>query len=430
MRAFLLLVVCGLAAAQERPRLSPEVEHVLGLARAAQPEFAADALLRVVEAGLIADEKTRKELLEDAFTLAGSASQKLKKMPLVRSSAPGSVAFRLEAANRKGLSLDTQSLQIRAIRLSGDKRLFERALRWRIPPISCEEPFVWDVAEFYQMTGELFPARVGDLFDRMQSPVEYGPAMELLAKQETKEGLTPLLDRFLAAVERVQGDDRSFTATEAAVPRMLERLASQAERLGLEPGRVLKVLPGYLERHMTGVRCHDTAAQAAATEASLLWYYNNQMRRSLPPIDSERLRPSRLEGPMAPVVELEPVEFKRLRGLVADKAFDEGLAGWKDSPGMAESELLYWKCRLLQESLEEGGTNREERLRTYGELLANSKLQESSAGEWLAEVEEGLKHPEIRAQLESSANPALSVYARLRALQNGRSGRVPGTIPL
>src|SRR6266852_4268064 len=157
--SFLLLAIATLALGapqEQRAKLPPDVEHVLGLARAAQPEFAADALLRLVEGGHIPDAKMRREIVEDAFTLAANASQKLRKAPITRSSAPGSVAYRLAVVNERGWSLDTMSLQVRAIRLLRDQELFRRAQGWQVPPVSCDEPYVWDVSAFYQMVGDLF----------------------------------------------------------------------------------------------------------------------------------------------------------------------------------------------------------------------------------------------------------------------------------
>ncbi len=67
------------------PRNFREPFHsIADLAAAAPPEFAADALLRIVESGKLADKNARRELVEQAFQLAASA-----KFPVRMEGLPG-----------------------------------------------------------------------------------------------------------------------------------------------------------------------------------------------------------------------------------------------------------------------------------------------------------------------------------------------------
>jgi len=90
-----------------------DVKHVIALARAVPPEFGADALITLVEAGLIGSETPRRDLLRDAFALAGKAQESAQ---LVSVAPPSSaLASALPDVTRKGL--DRVSLQSRVVQL-------------------------------------------------------------------------------------------------------------------------------------------------------------------------------------------------------------------------------------------------------------------------------------------------------------------------
>ena len=57
----------------EPAKLPEPFRSISDLASAAPPEFTADALLRIVESGGLADQNARRELVEHAFQLAASA---------------------------------------------------------------------------------------------------------------------------------------------------------------------------------------------------------------------------------------------------------------------------------------------------------------------------------------------------------------------
>src|SRR5436305_12415981 len=67
-------------AAQSKRRLRPaELEALVVDARVLPPEFAADVLLRLVEANKITERAWQRELLDKAFRTAGGAQQPLKR---------------------------------------------------------------------------------------------------------------------------------------------------------------------------------------------------------------------------------------------------------------------------------------------------------------------------------------------------------------
>src|SRR5579864_2469886 len=68
--SLLFLAAASLTNAQKLPE---PYQSIVELAHSAPPEFAADALLRVVESGKVAGRNTRRDLADQAFRLAGSA---------------------------------------------------------------------------------------------------------------------------------------------------------------------------------------------------------------------------------------------------------------------------------------------------------------------------------------------------------------------
>jgi hypothetical protein len=134
-----------------RPERS-DVQTVIGMARAAgvPPEFAADVLITLVESGLIPDHRTQRNLLEEAFLIAGNAQEKIA---LKRGGGDSPVTGALHGAFRNGI--DQASLRSRVVHsmlridaaLAHD--LFQR-IDLPIPSASgCEQQTVPDLTQYY-----------------------------------------------------------------------------------------------------------------------------------------------------------------------------------------------------------------------------------------------------------------------------------------
>src|SRR5580692_11093315 len=112
MRLAALLLIPALFGA-EPAKLPEPLRSISELAAAAPPEFTADALLRIVESGQLADPNARHELIEHAFQLAGSAKFSVR-MVGVTGTTTDTASGSLNQAY--GLKLDVLSLQSRAVR--------------------------------------------------------------------------------------------------------------------------------------------------------------------------------------------------------------------------------------------------------------------------------------------------------------------------
>src|SRR5947209_12563666 len=219
-------------AQRKRPPRPAELEALVVDARALPPEFAADVLLRLVESGKITERAWQRELLEEAFRTAGGAQQ-----PIKRRIAPGlNYAYTREdyEARAFGLNLDTMSLRLRAVNtmLKVDKRkareLFtELPTKLPLAPLTCDDVLVYDVSKFYETLTELAQdtfsaeqkARDEDVLfvtpyvDAMSAPAQVAPIATLIWNlEDSSSRLMTLLNAYIAALRKIDADDRSFAA--------------------------------------------------------------------------------------------------------------------------------------------------------------------------------------------------------------------------
>ena len=156
MRRFCLLFLA--AALVDAQKLPEPYLSIVELAHSAPPEFAADALLRVVESGKVTDRNARRDLAEQAFRLAGSA-----RFPVRMRGLPGSTVDTRSGylSQAYDLKLDALSLESRAVHdlLSLDaakaRELFQDIARPQLASLTCDDALVYDVSDFYQTLGAI-----------------------------------------------------------------------------------------------------------------------------------------------------------------------------------------------------------------------------------------------------------------------------------
>ncbi len=109
MRCLRLLALAGLAAnaAAATTHRSPFAD-LADRARALDPEFAANALLRIADAPAVADVAWKREILEDTFRLAAGAQE-----PFARRNWTGNPVSLFDKAYAQGL--DACTLQCKAV---------------------------------------------------------------------------------------------------------------------------------------------------------------------------------------------------------------------------------------------------------------------------------------------------------------------------
>ncbi len=237
--AFIRLLAVGQSFPATDLRLPPNLRPLVNTALASPPEFAANALLRIVESGKVDDKPARMELIERAFRLATSAHEPYRKAALsgVIQDYRGSIQ-----ANAYGLQLDRVSLQTRAVRqmLALDKKaareLFLEIPRPAIAPLTCDDTLGPDLSDLYKtlalVASQTFsPAEerhddhislLLDYVATVSSPLQLAPAAELIRTANVNAAQRQLLGaKFAAAMETVQPDDRSFAGVTAALTPLI-----------------------------------------------------------------------------------------------------------------------------------------------------------------------------------------------------------------
>ena len=229
MRLAVVLLIPSLLAA-EPVKLSEPFRSIADMAAAAPPEFTADALLRIVESGKLADKNARLQLIEQAFQLAASAKFPVRMQGLsgtTTDTASGSLSQAYD------LKLDALSLQSRAVEdllpidPSKARELFGEIVKPTLAPLTCDDALVYEPSEYYRalsavVNGGFTPKEKAkdEPFNLMQdavglaiSPSQLAP----LAKSIQSAGVTAaqrqmLWARFAGLLDSMQPDQRSFGA--------------------------------------------------------------------------------------------------------------------------------------------------------------------------------------------------------------------------
>ena len=231
MRSILLLVPLLLPAVHGQPRHSLEpgrnsrpdrgLDVVISLARAAPPEFGADVLIRMVEAGIVKGSHSQRELLDQAFLLATYAQE---STPLKSVELGGSKTFSLNAAFAQGL--DRVSLRARVVRvyLRSDvqraRELFETIDMPDGVSSTCSDEFTFDPSIYYStlsalLNAGLTPEEVQRILlmhmTRLRSTAQLEPFIRVLVESKNLHN-TAVIDSLAERLTRLDQNDRTFSA--------------------------------------------------------------------------------------------------------------------------------------------------------------------------------------------------------------------------
>ena len=429
---------------ERRARFGPLV-RIEELAQAVPPELGAYAELRLAESPKLSDKRYRLELVEDAFHKASHGS---RKVPVKAVAMPGmegtQAAVTAQAAK---LGLDALSLQSRAVSdlAAIDPRRARMFFEMIIVPapakMSCQDALVEDYSVYYaaaervaqQLKGDDAMRFVNDLLSRIGSASQLAGAVRFLTTQR--------MAAFGAALQRVEGDDRSFTASLQEVKAAMNAMA---------PGNpvLIAAYRQYLVRNLHATRCAESLdldwnVENARQAVAEFQRYAGDM--AIPEDDvkaegkGESAKTERILDPQ--FASAQRAKFQALMFGSANRAlgpqmksgsdwqqsFGETLSevsGMKPAPGQSEAVFFYAKGGSLQALLlaAPAGPERDRVLAQYLEFLQNSNFQNDHPAEWFAPVESLLgmarsMEPQERAKLlesmERSAHPTLALFAAL-----------------
>ncbi len=201
-----------------------DVQAIIAMARMSTvaPEFGADALITLVESGLIPDRRLQHDLLEEAFALAGNAQERIA---LKRGSGDSATTSALHGAFRNGI--DQASLRARAvesmIRLDyrAARELFERIELPIQLSTGCGQQTVPDFTIYYvtmldvaRITPgrELLEGFFAAHMPRFRSAAQITPFARVLMQIRGIENMPAVIDAFSARLPELMKDTRVFSS--------------------------------------------------------------------------------------------------------------------------------------------------------------------------------------------------------------------------
>ena len=382
MRAAVFLISAIAVAIPPRPDAGMEL--LIDQAQAVPPEFGAEALLRVVESGRISDPALLFKLIENAFEKAAAAREPVARKVLPAFKGANLASLRAEAYV---LGLDRLSLQTRAVRdmLRLDAKralaLFEDvpypAVQWR----KCSEPLYEDVSAYYQALAAVAPQAGRDAdklalaaLSRVQSPVELGPAGQMIQSLSVPVASRDALFISLASIKERLGSD---TCLDASAPNTVDFFGKAPEISELQRPEIVDLRLRW-QRLMYG-----------ATS------------RMLP--EDKKNNPEWREAYAALIRDVEALQ---------------------PLPGSTEVETLERRCAFLAllYMAAPAGQEQDAMLRLYLLVVRTSPLENEDPLFWYSRVRafyraarsnDPVQREKLLAALEASGSPVLSLYARL-----------------
>lgn len=429
MRTGLAFLLCTLACTAEGAdspaKLPAAYQTLVDLARAAPPEFTADALLRIVEQGRMLDKSARSELLEEAFRSASAA-----KFPVRMQGLPGTTTDTASGSLSRAyaLKLDALSLQTRAVRdmLSIDsaaaRRMFTEIARPTLAPLTCDDALFYDMSDFYQVLGlvagsaftQAERAKEGhlnfltDYLGQATSPLELAPLAEMIQSAGgTPQEQQGLWARLGGLFETIQLDDRSYSASMLALQSA--NLAQPEVRASFEKYRQ---------------RSHGCEADASNGPAA-----PNSKKTTTPKLDSywqsgnsrallepgRKLRFDKNNTPLSEADRSTPEWQQQAAEYLSQ------LADWAPDQESSEANYYHEKCTVMLALIElvPPGPESDKVMADYISFISNSNLYRESPAEWYLEPHSLLERfrpgTPMRGKLldafQTSGNPVLGLTA-------------------
>ena len=428
--------------AAETAKLPEPYQTLVDLSRSAPPEFAADALLRVVESGKIRDLNARRKLVEQAFRQAGMAT-----FPVRMRGVPGSLVDTRSGylSRAYDLKLDALSLQSRAVRdmlpldAAKARELFQEISRPPFDQLTCNDPLVYDVAGFYQALGAIvegaFTAEerkkeehVNFLLDYMgqvSSPAQLAPLARVIKSVGVSTQQRDILwNKFGGLLESMQPDGRSYAAAVDDVGREI------APTVAASFAKFKQSSAGCPDDARKGVTLELSQGPVHAGKTPTVEHYWESAEAQRMMQGAQKLRFT-ADGKLLPESARSTPEWQQQ---VTD--YLSQLAGWTAGQEKSEADYFHQKC-VVYEALVElipPGTQRDKTLSAYFDFIGNSNLQQQRPVEWFMHLHSMLERvrnsnngepAKLLDAFERSGIPVLALYA---AEQKAFGAQVPSWV--
>lgn len=434
------------------------------------PEFGADVLLRATADESLGYVRARKELLEEAFTLANSAHTDVPRKSLPGKAVDTRDGYAGLAAELKMDRLSLQSRIVHAMAAIAPRRARELFEQIRPPDTGatpCKSTLIADLGEYYKAALSVFA--VG--FDERERRKEEHMTLLLgvVAAAKTPQQLAPLaaalrstafspdeLMRVSGAISgtlsEARGDDRSFTATYTSLSFGVLRLMVRCHEAGVACAPTLAEAYGsYTLTHLKGTRCADNVSDTKAVSHNGIIEFNRLLRSlaitDVAPIVIEDVRPHKIQpeaeivpfwtSPTARAV-LAKIRALRFGGTKSEipvnermnnewlqefEALTQMIADWKASEEKTPADYLHQKALALKEvtALAPATERRRQALLAQVNFLTQS-YSDKMRGEWLLHLHwvlravlgaESSDRGKALSLLQHSGNPILGLYVDL-----------------
>ncbi|HKS39454.1 MAG TPA: hypothetical protein VJX74_02495 [Blastocatellia bacterium] len=458
---------------KQPPKRPDELVYFANNIRSAQPEFAADLLIRLAQSDKITDAAWKSELLEEAFRLAPSVQQPFKRTfkswnPIDTRAGFLGYAFELE--------LDTLSLQCRVIKamLQVDKTkarlLFNEISKLKLGPVSCEESLIYDVSSYYSLLADIaqttfdkkeiqrnehiyfLESRISDVV----SPVQIGPVAEAISAIKLSPDETQRLVSALSSVlGKILSRDRAFWFSDRATETGMNKLLATCQGRDVATDDLLKAYRFYLVKQLSGSRCADPYDWFKGAATRYTAGFNSRMlpktAKNIQPISADEIKPSEITGEeslhlywqspksqefLAKRQKLNVgIDNKRIsdterntadwRSKVNDLVKD--MINWHKEDEKSEEDYFHQKCIIYAGLLDllVSGPTYDYVLKNYVSLLNGFDLQRDSRIEWFWQAKHiiqiittapGEIRSKLMGELDVSRNPVLYLYTELGRL--------------
>jgi hypothetical protein len=437
-----VVFISSLLLMAEAPKLPEPYQSIVELSRAAPPEFAADALLRVVESGKIANKDSKRDLLEQAFRLGGMAKFQVRMRGV-----PGTMVDTRSGylSRAYDLKLDALSLQSRAVRLmlavdaAKARELFQEISRPALTPLTCDDPLFYDVSDFYQTLGAVvqnaFTAQerkkeedlsfLLDYIGQASSPAQLAPVARVIKSANVSAQQRDILwNKFGGLLESMRTDGRSYASA-------LDDISSE-----IVPGaeasfeKFKQSSAGCRDDVRPGVTIDLSQGPVHAGKTPLVEHYweSSAAKQLLEGAQKLRFTP---DGRVI-------TDSVRATHEWQDKLNDylSQVADWTSSQEKSEADYYHEKC-VVYEALVElipPGPERDKTLQAYLEFVSNSNLQRESPLDWFMHAQWMLERvrnssngepAKLLSAFEGSGNAVLVLYA---AEEKAFGGQVPAWV--
>jgi hypothetical protein len=410
------------------------IESFITYAQSVPAEFSVDLLIQAVESGEIKDPKRRQELLTESFYAAAKAKQAVKLVGLPGSDVDSRAGYRATASNA---GLDALSLQCRAIKAllplnkKKARRLFSE-IKLTVDPLSCEDPFSYDVDCFFSTMQALAQTAfsveeinrgehayfVESYISKINSPNQVAAAAKVLVSLKTSDlELANLGRAFSAGLQKIPSDYRSFSASRNSANAVIE-LISKFQQRGLSSDEIIDAYRTYLINQLSGPRCADSGAtkEQRELESNLITYFNEKLRslayKKIASISEDEIKPTKQEGVAttelywtSPKSKSILSRVRKLRFSSAGKEYRDQekesaewqselsefvreLASWNAADEKSEEDYFHQKCvvyyallKIIPAGAQYDGVM-DEALRDFATLLSSSPLQKEKPAEW------------------------------------------------